>query len=103
VGNIYADESLFQAGIRPSRRAGKLTKAELERLRVALRAVLEHAVRLGGSSVSDYVNADGEPGLFQVEHCVYRRTGEPCQRCGRPIRRILIAGRGTHFCSHCQR
>lgn len=103
VGNIYADESLFQAGIRPGRRAGSLTGAELERLRVALRQVLEHAVRLGGSSVSDYVNADGEPGLFQVEHCVYRRTGEPCRRCGRPIRRILIAGRGTHFCSYCQR
>ena len=103
VGNIYADESLFQAGIRPGRRAGSLTRAELERLRVALRQVLEHAVRLGGSSVSDYVNADGEPGLFQIEHCVYRRTGEPCRGCGRPIRRILIAGRGTHFCSHCQR
>jgi len=103
VGNIYADESLFQAGIRPGRRAGRLTKAELERLRTALRQVLEHAIRLGGSSVSDYVNADGEPGLFQVEHCVYRRTGEPCPRCGRPIRRILVAGRGTHFCSHCQR
>ncbi len=103
VGNIYADESLFHAGIRPSRRSGRLTKAELESLRVALRQVLEHAVRLGGSSVSDYVDADGEPGLFQVEHCVYRRTGQPCPRCGRPIRRILIAGRGTHFCSHCQR
>ncbi len=102
VGNIYADESLFHAGIRPARRAGRLTQAELERLRRALREVLEHAVRLGGSSVSDYVDADGKPGLFQVEHCVYRRTGQPCPRCGRPIRRILIAGRGTHFCSHCQ-
>jgi len=103
VGNIYADESLFQAGIRPGRRAGRLTKAELERLCIALRGVLEHAVRLGGSSISDYVNAEGEPGLFQIEHCVYRRTGQPCPRCGRPIRRILIAGRGTHFCSQCQR
>jgi formamidopyrimidine-DNA glycosylase len=103
VGNIYADESLFQAGIRPTRRAGRLSRAELERLRTALRRVLDHAVRLGGSSVSDYVNADGEPGLFQMEHCVYRRTGQPCPRCGRPIRRILVAGRGTHFCSHCQR
>jgi formamidopyrimidine-DNA glycosylase len=103
VGNIYADESLFKAGIRPSRRAGRLSRAELERLRMALRQVLEHAVRLGGSSVSDYVNAEGEPGLFQVEHCVYRRTGEPCPQCGRPIHRILIGGRGTHFCNHCQR
>lgn len=103
VGNIYADESLFHAGIRPSKRAGKLTRDELERLRIALREVLEHAVRLGGSSVSNYVDAEGERGFFQVEHCVYRRTGLPCPRCQRPIRRILIAGRGTHFCTHCQR
>jgi formamidopyrimidine-DNA glycosylase len=103
VGNIYADESLFRAGIRPARNAGKLTGKELERLRLALREVLHHAIRLGGSSVSDYVGADGERGFFQVEHCVYRRTGQPCLRCGTPIRRILIAGRGTHYCPHCQR
>jgi formamidopyrimidine-DNA glycosylase len=102
VGNIYADESLFRAGIRPAKSAGKLTAKELERLRLALREVLDHAIRLGGSSVSDYVGADGERGFFQVEHCVYRRTGQPCVRCGTPIRRILIAGRGTHYCPHCQ-
>ena len=103
VGNIYADESLFRAGIRPRRMAGRLTGAELERLRLSLRQVLQHAIRLGGSSVSDYVNAAGEPGYFQIEHCVYQRTGIPCRRCATPIRRILIAGRGTHFCPHCQR
>jgi formamidopyrimidine-DNA glycosylase len=103
VGNIYADESLFHAGIRPRRSSGRLTKAELERLRVALCQVLEHAIRLGGSSVSDYVDADGVRGFFQLEHCVYLRTGLPCRRCKTPIRRILLAGRGTHFCPNCQR
>jgi formamidopyrimidine-DNA glycosylase len=103
VGNIYADESLFRAGIRPKRQAGRLTRAELERLRLALREVLEHAIRLGGSSVSDYVDANGVRGFFQLEHCVYLRTGEPCRRCQSPIQRILLAGRGTHYCPQCQR
>jgi formamidopyrimidine-DNA glycosylase len=102
VGNIYADESLFQAGIRPRRPAGRLSRAELERLRQALRQVLTHAIRLGGSSVSDYVDANGARGFFQLEHCVYLRTGQACRRCGTPIRRILLAGRGTHYCPHCQ-
>ena len=103
VGNIYADESLFQAGIRPRRRANRLTAQELERLRLALRRVLSHAIRLGGSSVSDYVDANGERGFFQIEHCVYQRTGLPCRRCQTPIRRLVLAGRGTHFCPTCQR
>jgi formamidopyrimidine-DNA glycosylase len=103
VGNIYADESLFHAGIRPRRRAGRLTRAEMERLRLALLEVLTHAIRLGGSSVSDYVDADGVRGFFQLEHCVYLRTGEPCRVCGTAIRRILVAGRGTHYCPKCQR
>jgi formamidopyrimidine-DNA glycosylase len=103
VGNIYADESLFRAGIRPRRRAGRLTRAELERLRLALKEVLEHAIRLGGSSVSDYVDADGVRGFFQLEHCVYLRTGLPCLKCKTPIQRILLAGRGTHYCPKCQR
>jgi formamidopyrimidine-DNA glycosylase len=103
VGNIYADESLFRAGIRPRRGAGRLTKAELERLRTALREVLEGAIRMGGSSVSDYVDADGVRGFFQLEHCVYLRTGLPCRVCLTPIRRIVLAGRGTHYCPQCQR
>jgi formamidopyrimidine-DNA glycosylase len=103
VGNIYADESLFHAGVRPRRLAGRLTRAELERLRLALRRVLELAIQRGGSSVSDYVDADGARGFFQLEHCVYLRTGEPCRRCEAPIRRIVVAGRGTHYCAHCQR
>jgi formamidopyrimidine-DNA glycosylase len=102
VGNIYADESLFRAGIRPRRRAGRLTRAELEKLREALRTVLEHAIRLGGSSVSDYVDAEGVRGFFQLEHCVYQRAGEPCRTCGNTIKRIVVAGRSTHYCAHCQ-
>ena len=103
VGNIYADESLFHAGIRPRRAAGRLSREELERLRRKLAKILRHAIKLGGSSVSDYVDADGERGFFQLEHRVYLRTGEPCLACGTPIRRILLAGRGTHFCPTCQR
>jgi formamidopyrimidine-DNA glycosylase len=103
VGNIYADESLFRAGIRPRRQSGRLTRAELEALRLALHEVLEQAIRLGGSSVSDYVDVDGVRGFFQLEHCVYQRTGLACRRCQTPIRRILVAGRGTHYCPRCQR
>jgi formamidopyrimidine-DNA glycosylase len=102
VGNIYADESLFRAGIRPKRRSGRLKRAELARLHAALQEVLHHAIQLGGSSVSDYVDANGVKGFFQLEHKVYMRTGEPCLVCGTPIRRILLAGRGTHFCPICQ-
>jgi formamidopyrimidine-DNA glycosylase len=103
VGNIYADESLFRAGLRPRRNAGRLTRAELERLRLALREVLKHAIRLGGSSVSDYVDAEGVRGFFQLEHCVYQRTGEPCRVCGTVIKRIIVGGRSTHYCPQCQR
>lgn len=102
VGNIYADESLFRAGIRPRRQCGRLSRAELEHLRLSLIAVLEHAIQLGGSSVSDYVDADGVRGFFQLEHCVYMRTGLACRRCKTPIRRIELAGRGTHYCPKCQ-
>lgn len=103
VGNIYADESLFRASIRPRKAAGRLTRAELERLRLALLEVLQHAIRLGGSSVSDYVDAEGARGFFQLEHCVYQRTGEPCKNCSTLIRRIVVGGRSTHYCARCQK
>ena len=103
VGNIYADESLFRAGIRPKRQAARLTRRELLKLRDALREVLRHAIQLGGSSVSDYVDADGVRGFFQLEHRVYMRTGKPCLVCGTPIKKIVIGGRSTHFCSVCQK
>ena len=102
VGNIYADESLFRAKIRPTRIAGRLTREPLSRLHKALQTVLKAAIRAGGSSVSDYVDADGVEGFFQIRHCVYGREGQPCRVCGTPIRRIVLAGRGTHFCPHCQ-
>ncbi|HTV04715.1 MAG TPA: DNA-formamidopyrimidine glycosylase [Acidobacteriaceae bacterium] len=103
VGNIYADESLFRAGIRPTRPAGRLGPERLLRLHAALKEILRKAIELGGSSVSDYVDADGVAGFFQLEHRVYMRTGEPCLLCGRSIKRIVLAGRGTHYCAHCQR
>jgi formamidopyrimidine-DNA glycosylase len=103
VGNIYADEALFHAGIRPTRHAGRLTRAELTRLRTALIKVLTEAIKLGGSSVSDYVDADGVAGFFQLRHHVYSRTGQPCRVCGTPIKRVVLAGRSTHYCPHCQR
>ncbi len=103
VGNIYADESLFRSGIRPRRRASSLTRDDLRRLHVALKEVLNEAIALGGSSVSDYVNADGEAGFFQLQHRVYGREGEPCLVCETPIKRIVIAGRSSHYCPKCQR
>jgi formamidopyrimidine-DNA glycosylase len=103
VGNIYADESLFRAGVRPRRRAASLTRAELLRLREALQKVLREAIAAGGSSVSDYVDADGDRGFFQLQHRVYGREGEPCLRCKSQIKRVVIAGRSAHYCPKCQR
>ncbi len=102
VGNIYADESLFRAGIRPRRAAGRLTRVELLRLHAALQEVLAHAIELGGSSVSDYVDADGIRGFFQLEHKVYSRAGEPCKDCGTVLKKIIVGGRTTVYCSICQ-
>jgi formamidopyrimidine-DNA glycosylase len=103
VGNIYADESLFRAGIRPRRHAGRLTRAELDRLHAALQQVLAKAIELGGSSVSDYVDADGVRGFFQLEHKVYGRAGEDCLDCGSALKKIVVGGRTTVYCPRCQR
>jgi formamidopyrimidine-DNA glycosylase len=103
VGNIYADESLFRAGIRPLRRASSLKREQLRRLSIELKEVLKEAIALGGSSVSDYVDADGEEGFFQLQHRVYGREGEPCLVCKTPIRRVVIAGRSSHYCPKCQK
>jgi len=103
LGNIYADESLFAAGIHPLTTASKLADARVRKLYQAIRSILARAIRLGGSSISDYVNGRGERGWFQMEHRVYGREGEPCANCGRPIRKILVAQRGTHYCPHCQK
>ena len=103
IGNIYADESLFRAGIRPRRRAASLTRAELMRLYDAIQQVLAEAIQAGGSSVSDYVDENGDGGLFQLQHRVYQRTGEPCLVCGTGIKRVVVAGRSSHYCPRCQR
>ena len=103
VGNIYADEALFRAGIRPRRRAASLTHDDLARLHKSLRRVLQEAIRLGGSSISDYVGADGEEGFFQLRHRVYGRAGKPCLVCRTPIKRLVIAGRSSHYCPKCQK
>jgi formamidopyrimidine-DNA glycosylase len=103
VGNIYADESLFRAGIRPRRRAASLTRVELQALHTNIQEVLKEAIALGGSSVSDYVDADGEEGFFQLQHRVYGREGEPCLTCKTPIKRVVIAGRSSHYCPRCQK
>ncbi|HET6180488.1 MAG TPA: bifunctional DNA-formamidopyrimidine glycosylase/DNA-(apurinic or apyrimidinic site) lyase [Candidatus Sulfotelmatobacter sp.] len=103
VGNIYADESLFRAGIRPRRRAASITRDQLGKLFVAVQAVLKEAIALGGSSVSDYVDADGEEGFFQLQHRVYGREAEPCLVCKTPIKRVVIAGRSSHYCPRCQK
>ncbi len=103
VGNIYADESLFRAGLRPRRRASTITRDQLEKLLAAVKEVLKEAIALGGSSISDYVNSDGEEGFFQLQHRVYGREGEPCLVCKTPIKRIVIAGRSSHYCPKCQK
>ncbi len=103
VGNIYADESLFRAGIRPRRRASTIRREQFGKLLEAVKEVLREAITAGGSSVSDYVNADGEVGFFQLQHRVYGREGESCLVCGTPIKRVVIAGRSSHYCPRCQK
>jgi formamidopyrimidine-DNA glycosylase len=103
VGNIYADEALIRAHIRPRRRANTLTITELRKLHAALQKVLHAAIAAGGSSISDYVDADGEEGFFQIQHRAYGREGKPCLKCKTPIKKIVVAGRGTHYCPQCQK
>jgi len=103
LGNIYVDESLFAAGIHPERLASSLQEEEIERLFASIRETLSEAVKLGGSSVRSYLNGQGEMGMFQLKIQVYGRKNEPCPRCGQPIERLVVAGRGTHVCSQCQK
>ncbi|MDB4974624.1 MAG: Formamidopyrimidine-DNA glycosylase [Myxococcaceae bacterium] len=103
VGNIYADEALFRAGIRPKRAARTLTRKECERLADEIRAVLQRSIETGGSSISDYVQPDGSDGAYQNERRVYARKGEPCYACETPIKRIVLSARSTHYCPTCQK
>jgi len=107
VGNIYADESLFLAGIHPARPGNSLTQTEIERLQLAVQTVLtraieQHGSSLGRSGIQNYARPSGEFGGFQEEHKVFQRTGEPCITCEQAIQRIVLAQRSTHFCPHCQ-
>jgi len=103
VGNIYADESLWSARIHPARSGASLKSAELEILRKALQKILRKAIQMRGSSISDFVDAEGIAGDYQQHHKAYGRAGEKCFRCGAKIKRIIVAGRSTHFCPVCQR
>jgi formamidopyrimidine-DNA glycosylase len=103
VGNIYASESLFRAGIRPSRAAGRVKQVELAKLVKAIKAVLSDAIRAGGTTLRDYVNADGAPGYFKQKLFVYERAGEPCRKCKTPIKQLRHGQRSTYYCPMCQR
>lgn len=103
VGNIYADEALFRAGVHPKRVAAALRADRVAKVYHAMQEVLAEAIESRGSSVSNYVDAEGRKGSFQNSHRVYQRTGEPCVNCGGPVQRIVLAQRGTHYCPKCQR
>ena len=103
VGNIYASEALFLAGIRPTLPAARISRPRAARLHAAVRQVLARAVEKGGSTLRDFSNAHGESGYFQMEHMVYDRAGEPCRTCGTPIRMIRQGQRATYYCPRCQK
>ena len=103
IGNIYASEILFRAGISPRLAAGRLSRPRCDALAAAVREILSAAISAGGSSVRDYVHSDGGAGCFQLQCAVYGRSGEPCAVCGRPVRSIRQGGRSTFYCPHCQR
>ncbi len=102
MGNIYTDESLWRAKIHPKRLGTNLSAVEVRRLQRAVREILTEAIRLRGSSVSDYVDSDGQRGEFQLRHRVYQRAGKKCFRCGGVIKRAIVAGRSSFFCGKCQ-
>jgi formamidopyrimidine-DNA glycosylase len=103
VGNIYASEALYMAGIHPNRPAGRISAARYDALAAAIRDVLAHAIRRGGTTLRDFVNSEGNPGYFAQELLVYEREGQPCFQCGAPIRRKVIGQRSSYFCVRCQR
>jgi len=103
VGNIYADETLFAARVHPLAVASKLSPAKVAAIHQQMREILSAAIHQGGSSISDYVDAQGQRGWFQLQHQAYGREGEPCSVCGTAIRKITVVQRGTHYCPRCQR
>jgi len=103
VGNIYVAEALFAAGISPLRAAGKVSRERYAALAAEVRRILDHAIRRGGTTLRDFIAPDGAPGYFEQELSAYGRGGEPCPRCGRPLRQATIAQRATVWCGRCQR
>jgi formamidopyrimidine-DNA glycosylase len=103
VGNIYASEALFSAGIKPQLKAGALSLARCTKLVAAIRATLSDAIIAGGSTLRDFVNASGNPGYFQQQLQVYGRAGEPCRRCAAPIKQIKQGQRSSFYCECCQK
>lgn len=103
IGNIYANEALFRAGVRPTRRAGTVTRKQCELLAPAIRHTLCQAIEAGGSTLRNFVGSDGNPGYFQHQYMVYGRAGEPCRVCGTPIRTVRQVNRATYYCPVCQR
>lgn len=103
VGNIYASESLYRAGIHPARAAGRVSLSRYEALVASIKAVLARSIKAGGTTLRDYSNSDGEPGYFAVELDVYQRDGEPCRRCKAPLRTLVIGQRSSYYCVTCQR
>ena len=103
VGNIYAAEALFMAGISPLRPAGKVSRARYVALAEAVKAILAHAIARGGTTLRDFLSPDGAPGYFEQELLAYGRGGAPCPRCGRPMRQALVGQRASVWCGHCQR
>ena len=103
VGNIYAAEALFSAGIAPGRQAGRVSLARYRQLSAAVKAILAHAIERGGTTLRDFINPDGAPGYFEQELLVYGREGEPCRSCGRELRSLRLGNRATAWCPTCQK
>ena len=103
VGNIYANEALFRAGIDPRRAAGRISRTRYDRLAAAIREILTAAIRVGGTTLRDFSDARGDPGYFQQTLMVYGREGEACKVCGATVRRVVSGNRSVFFCGHCQR
>ena len=103
VGNIYANESLFYAGINPNRAAGKISLERYQQLAKSIKQVLHAAIKQGGTTLKDFTKTDGKPGYFKQKLAVYGRTGEPCIQCGKPIKHLVQGQRASYYCSHCQR
>ncbi|CUB27361.1 Formamidopyrimidine-DNA glycosylase [Bacillus subtilis] len=103
LGNIYVDEALFRAGVHPETKANQLTDKTIKTLHAEIKNTLQEAIDAGGSTVRSYINSQGEIGMFQLQHFVYGKKDEPCKKCGTMISKIIVGGRGTHFCANCQK